>query len=302
MLTYGQIIDLKEKVDRDEISGVNAKEIYFADVKENQRSWHTKDWKERRKLFLKDKCEQCGGTEYLTLQNQTRPERYDKYYLNSFIYYHKLFTDEYEGNYDDLTTKEDILSYIEKTPRETFSMCPRCSGSYYKRRNKPQLVCGRCKYEFDEPVSKLLPEYIDDLYSEFDITTIDKPANAPGNRRIKHIMLYSDIHYNITIQKIKQIVKEKHQSAIDKKAMMDYLIATIKYLSFEDTKTLCRKCAFNQYKNERDLCPVCKKNYKPIRYKTCVDCLPEGELKNQIKEKIESYKEIREMEKNLGID
>jgi hypothetical protein len=256
----------------------------------------------KKKTVFKNKCEQCGATEFLTLQHQTHPEKLDKYYLNSFIHFNDLFIEEYSGNFNDLITKEDILTYIENTQRETFSMCPQCSGNYYIRRRKPQFVCGRCKYEFDEPITKLLPEYIDDLYSNADISIIDKPANAPGNRKVKHIVFYSDIQNLIKKQKVKQMVKDKYQSAIDKKAMIDYLDATIKYLSFEDTKTLCRRCAFNQDKNERDLCPVCKINYKPIRYKTCVDCLPDDEQKNQIKEQIEFFKEMHEMEKSLGIN
>jgi hypothetical protein len=91
--------------------------------------------------------------------------------------------------------------------------------------------------------------------------------------------------------------------------MLIYLDENIKYLSFEDTKTFCKKCAFNYDKRGMDLCPKCKVNYKKIQYETCVDCLPEGELKDRIREKQAEYNEMKEfrksmneMEHELGID
>ena len=84
--------------------------------------------------------------------------------------------------------------------------------------------------------------------------------------------------------------------------MADYLDASIKYLSFEDTITLCKKCAYNEDIAGKDLCPICKKNYKPMQYETCVDCLPDGERKNQIKEWIEVAKKLHQMHKDMGID
>jgi ribosomal protein S27AE len=302
MMTYAETIDLREKLEKDEISLDKAKEMCIADVEENKRSWHTKDWKERRKQVIKDKCEQCGSTVNLTLQHQSHPDKYSKYYLDAYIHFHDIFINENSNNFNNLVTKEDILYYIDNTPREEYSMCPKCGGGYYTRRKEPRLVCNRCKYEFDKPTIKLLPEYIDNLYSDFDIASIDKPANAPGDRKVKHFLLYSEIQDKIAKEKIKHMVKDKYQSAIDKKAMIDYLDATIQYLSFEDTITLCRKCAFNQDKTGRDLCPVCKIRYKPIQYETCVDCLPDGERKNQIKEYYEFVKEMNEMHKYLEND
>jgi ribosomal protein S27AE len=301
-MTYEETINLREKLDKDEISPDIAKEMYFTDLKNGKRSWHTNDWKERKKLIIKDKCEQCGSIENITLQHSFHPEKFNKYYFEAYMHFHTIFVEENLSILDNLTSKEDIINYIDNTPRETFSMCPKCGGSYYSRRKEPHLVCGRCKNEFNEPVSKLLPEYIDDLYSTYDISVLDRPANAPGNRKIKHIMLFSEIKRKITNQKIKEMLKVKYQFSIDKKAMIDCLDAGIKYLSFEGTKTLCKKCAFNQDINGKDLCPVCKKNYKAIQYKTCVDCLPDGELKNHIKEQYEFSKKMYEMHKDLGID
>ena len=47
--------------------------------------------------------------------------------------------------------------------------------------------------------------------------------------------------------------------------------------------------------------PLHKKNYKGIQYPTCIQCLP-SKKRNLIFEQIEFGKELREMEKRLGID
>jgi hypothetical protein len=301
-MTYKEIIDLRQKLEKAEISAMEAKEIYFANTDMDKKSWYTQDWKDRRNLIIKDKCEQCGGTDTLTLQHLSHPKKYDQYYLDAYNYFNNIFIEETTVNLDTLTTKNDIENYINNTPREIFNMCPKCGGSYHLVKSRQKLVCNRCKYEFDEATSKLLPDYIDDIYGDCDVSQINRPKNAPGNRKVKHVMFFSEIRDKIINQKIKQMMKEKYQLKIDGKAIADYLDAQIKYLSFEDAITLCKKCAFSQDINGKDLCPVCKKNYKKIQYETCIDCMPDGERKNKIKEQLAFYKKMHDMHKNLGID
>ena len=302
MITLEEIIILKNNLEKDIISTDIAKELYFSNLDMDKKSWHTKEWKERRKQVIKDKCEKCGGNEILTLLNLSRPEKYDKYYLYAYNYFKDIFSNKNDTNYENLITRNDIINYINITPRETFSMCPKCSGGYKLVKSRNKLVCNRCKYEFDEPINKILPEYIDDLYSDFDPSIIDKPGNAPGNRKVKHIMLYSYIRTKLARNKFYEIFKEKYQNKIDKKAMIDYLNANIDYLSLENTKTLCKKCSFSEKINGRDLCPVCKKNYKKLQYDTCVDCIPDEEKRNKIIENLNFYKEMHNMHKEMEID
>ena len=88
---------------------------------------------------------------------------------------------------------------------------------------------------------------------------------------------------------------------IEKEAFLLYLNDNIKYLSFEDTITACKKCAFNYDLNNMELCPKCKKYYKGVQYPTCIQCLPEDKRKAAL-EKIESGKAWREIHEDLGID
>ena len=75
----------------------------------------------------------------------------------------------------------------------------------------------------------------------------------------------------------------------------------IKYLSFEDTITACRRCASNYDLKSMELCPKCKEHYKGIQYPTCIQCLPEDKRKAAL-EMIEFGKEWQAMHKQLGID
>jgi len=48
--------------------------------------------------------------------------------------------------------------------------------------------------------------------------------------------------------------------------------STQDYVSLKGTVILCSKCHFLYHKKGLDLCPTCKKNYKPIRYRECYEC------------------------------
>lgn len=75
MLTYNELIDLRDKLASGGIGIELARAQYWNDSKEGQRSWNTKDWKERRSSFIKDKCEICGSKEILTIQHLSHPRK-----------------------------------------------------------------------------------------------------------------------------------------------------------------------------------------------------------------------------------
>jgi anaerobic ribonucleoside-triphosphate reductase len=93
----------------------------------------------------------------------------------------------------------------------------------------------------------------------------------------------------------------KFSEDIAKEAFLRYLNDNIKYLSFEDTITACKKCAFNYDLNNMELCPKCKKYYKGVPYPTCINCLPENKRKAAL-EKIGFGKSWHTMHQELGID
>lgn len=46
------------------------------------------------------------------------------------------------------------------------------------------------------------------------------------------------------------------------------------YISLEHAIVLCKRCHFASLRG-MEICQVCRKKYKPLRYETCFDCLPE---------------------------
>jgi hypothetical protein len=289
-MTYEEIKLLREKYFKNEISFEETEKIY---LKNKPKNWcNTQDWKNRVKDYKKDKCEQCGGNEHLSILHCIKPRKYDKIKWSAFLHYQELFLNDHNATLETLgkvIKKDDIIKYIENNPSEVKLVCPICSGNFYTRRNAPIHVCNRCKYQFDEPVSKSIPEYIDD----FDLTS-DEILKILKLKKAS-IKLYSDLY-----QKINYImIKDKYQKAIDRMALLDLLDQVINYLSFKDTKTYCRSCSYSYNINKMDLCPICNKNYKLFPYETCIDCLPDSELKEQLLENRKNNKEYREFEKEM---
>ncbi len=74
MLTYYELIELRDKLTNEDISLEHAK-IFWSKFNEGEKAWHSKDWKDRRTKVLKDKCEICGSRETLTLQHLSHPPK-----------------------------------------------------------------------------------------------------------------------------------------------------------------------------------------------------------------------------------
>lgn len=88
--------------------------------------------------------------------------------------------------------------------------------------------------------------------------------------------------------------KKKDSKTIETEAFLLHISDCIKYLSFEDAITACKKCAYNLNIKDMDLCPKYKKHYKGLQYPTCIECLPE-ERRNEVLESIQFGKEWHEM-------
>lgn len=294
MLTYNERIELKEKFSKGEISLRVAQEQYWRDYKEGQRSWHTKDWKERRAKVLKKNCEICDSTDTLTIQHLSHPKKYNEY-LREIT---RNYTNQYINSNSEIDKTEfgnHILSEYEYIP---IPMCPSCHNKNpnVRLRKMPKYRCGECKHEFDKANYRAVTELISIFFQDEEGYEVrDKCFVSKDKWKNKHNLL--NIKYWFQRNKAKNIDAE----SIERKAFLLYLNEDIKYLSFEDTITACKKCASNYDLHKMELCPKCKKNYKGIEYPTCIQCLPE-EKRKTLEDQIEFGKQLREMEKRLGID
>ncbi len=293
MLTYNEHIELREKLSSGNITVKLAKDLYWKDFKEGQRSWHTKDWKERRDKFLKEKCEICNSTHILTIQHLSHPRKYPEIEREVTRKYTQIFKD---GN--STVDKSDFRKYIIKNyDYVPVPLCPNCGDNRPNKRVRklPQYRCTECKSEFDKPVYKSVDELIAIFYENEDALDVrDKCFISKDQWKNKQNL--SNIKYWFQ----RNVVKTNEAETIEKEAFLLYLDDNIKYLSFEDTITSCKRCASNYDLRNMELCPQCKEHYKGIQYPTCIQCLPEEKRKKAL-EMIEFGKEWQAMHDELGI-
>ena len=294
MLTLDELIKLREKLINNEIGIELAKEQYWKDLKEGQRSWHTKDWKERRLQFIKEKCEICDSTETLTLQHKSHPKKYNEY-LREIT---RAYTNNYINNNSEIDKTiftNHVLNDYEYVPK---LLCPKCKihTPKVRVRSTPKYRCADCKYVFEEAFFRSASELISIFFKDEDAYEIrDKCFISKDKWKNKHNL--SNIKYWFQ----RDIAINKDLESIEKKAFILYLKGNIKYLSFEDAITTCNKCAYNEDLKGAELCPKCNKYYKGIEYSTCIECLPE-EKRKEVNEQIEFNKQMQEIHKKLGID
>lgn len=294
MLTYRELIELREKLINNEISISQAKELYGNVLKDGKRSWHTKDWKSRRAEIIKDKCEICSSTELLTLQHLSHPKKFNEYIIEIKRSYAKNHIELNSEIDKELFTKH-ILDRFEYFP---VPLCPNCKSKNpnIRVRKLPKYRCADCKHEFEEAINYSVYELIDIFYKNKDAYEVnDKCFVSKDKWQNNHNLSYVKYWYH------RKNATEINATEIEKEAFLLYLNDDIKYLSFEDTITACRKCATNYDLFNMELCPKCKTNYKSIEYKTCFNCLPDEQQKFVLENR-EFAKQMRDIHKNLDVD
>ncbi|RZK69348.1 MAG: hypothetical protein EOO85_22590 [Pedobacter sp.] len=293
MLTYKELIEFSEKLATGEITVDQAKDLYWKDFKDGKQSWHTKDWKERREKVIKDKCQICDSREILTIQHLSHPRKYHEYELE--------VTRSYANGYVDKNPKL-IKTELIKHIRDNYDylpipLCPNCNWSNPNVRVKktPKFLCTGCRHEFDKAIYKSVEELVSIFYADEQAMEVRDKCFVSRKWRNNHNL--PSVRYWLQ----RDGVKSSNAEAIEKEAFLLYLNDNIKYLSFEDTITACKKCAFSYDINNMELCPKCKEHYKGIQYQTCIQCLPEDRRKADT-DMIEFRKEWQQMHKDLGID
>lgn len=294
MLTFKELTELKENLESGKLSIAQAQKIYWDNYEEGKKSWYTNDWQERRKEVIKTKCEICGSTETLTLQHLSHPKKYHEHKREVT----KEYNWQYKETHASVERQELVVHVKENFDYDPSPLCPSCfSRNPNKRmRKKPVYLCTKCHHEFDEPAYKTVDELIDMFYIDKESADV-KSKRFTSKDKYKNVQNLNNIQYWLLREK----AKDKYGADIEKETFLRTLNDNIKYLSFQDTITACKKCAFNFDLNNMELCPKCKKYYKGVPYPTCINCLPEDKRKAAL-EKNEFGKAWQEMHKELGID
>lgn len=294
MLTYKETVDLRDDLIASKITLAKAKEIYWKDFENVKRSWQTKDWKDRRKKLLKDKCELCNSHEGLKIQHLSHPRKYAEI--------ERLVTRKYansSGVAESAINIDDFKMYVTNNyDYNPVPYCPQCNDNRPNKRVKkqPQYRCAVCKHEFDKPKFISFEELVEFfIQDEESIAVRDKCFVSKNSWKNQNSLRQIKYWWK------KELAKMINEQAIQKEAFILYLEDNIRYLSFEDAITACTKCATNYDLNKLELCPQCKNRYKGLEYPTCVECLPDDKKKAAY-DKIEFAKEMYKAHKDLGID
>ncbi len=290
MFTLAEVTDLRNKLINQEISLVYASKLYWENHDKNSRSWHSKDWKNRRKEWIKDQCQICQSREHLVVQHLSHPRSFKELRNETIKKYVDLNVNIHDSEFIDY-----IQDKYEYQPRD---LCPNCHNrNPNKRLSKlPIYLCTKCKHEFNKPAHLTISDLIILLdEAPENLNTKDKCFVSKDSYQNKHNI--SNIKYWL----LRNRSQNDHYQSIELEIFISYLNDVIKYLSFEDAITACRECAANFDLNKMDLCSICKKNYKKIDYQTCIDCLPE-DTRNRILLQREFNKQQAEISKDLGID
>ncbi|NCB44349.1 MAG: hypothetical protein EOM59_17280 [Clostridia bacterium] len=202
-----------------------------------QKPWTTKEWKEKRDLLIKNYCESCGSQDGpFVLQHTIQPPKFSDIFSR--------IKHEYFQRYSEGAT----FKYKRKITYFDREACPFCSSvNLYFQKTKNIWKCnGKCGRTFEKP------EYIQ------DIDPVQK----------KDIQEKKRAFYDL----LKLEFENKYTDEIGKKAVLESIEWHEEYMSFENTVTFCKKCAFLWDIKGVKLCPVCKEKYCSVHISMCMNC------------------------------
>jgi hypothetical protein len=222
--------------------------------------------------MLKDHCEKCESEDSQVIQHLSHPRKYTEIRTAIANEYTKVHLD----SMPEIDITEFTTYLLNEYDYQPVSLCPNCNARKPNKRirKKPQFLCTDCGSEFEQITNRSLSDMVSNLYQNEEAQeTRDKCFTTKDEWRNKHSLL--DVRYWLQRKNIEEV----YDGTIQRKAFLLYLDDNIKYLSFVDTITACKKCASYYDLNRMELCPICRKNYKGIEYQSCVQCLPEEKRK-----------------------
>ena len=226
--------DLLQKVLSNEINWKDALTI----IQPTRKPWHTKEWKEKRRILLASQCQNCGTTTPpLVLQHTWHPTPL----------HHLFYTTRKKYQNEWLLWKQTHAIEIDTSAlHPDADGCPKCGSTtirYRKRANTWICVAKAkgtaCGNVFQNPSRVISPQ---------------------------------------AIRKLERIARQKVRDAFDeefgigRKVSITAIEHQIRYLSLKDTKTLCKRCAFVEDKTKLVLCTICRQRYHAKKYDRCSTC------------------------------
>lgn len=240
---------IEEALRKREITYAEASEKIYSST---TKPWQTAAWKKKRENLIKDCCEQCGSTKGpMVLQHLWHPPTYKEHIRE--IYEHFFIKAQNTSSLPE-AKDEEVKSFMSEF-KDQKEACPSCEmRSITKRKTMtPIYRCKKCEHEFDVP--KMVP-----YNSKLKVV-------APSIEKIRK---------SITYEKQREFMWNTYGEEMRTIAVLKGIEDHKRYISMEDTKTYCRRCAFLWDRKRLKVCDVCKETLIPLLMHACDECQKEG--------------------------
>lgn len=224
------IVDIRENLHADKITWQEALNA-LKEATKKKKPWDTKEWKLERDRLIADSCTQCGAhkdTQPMVLQHLWHPRKFN-------VILNQLATAELEKN----AVERD--AYIKELLENSYELnnfpigeregCPKCKSTNVifrksinewdclSKKSRRGKVIWRCGHSFETPLMlrELTPE------KKRQISAITGALKRQAYEKYDTLA-----------------IREKYR----KEAVLESIKDTERYLSFKDTTTYCKKCAY----------------------------------------------------------
>ena len=211
------------------------------EFRSKRKSWQSEEWAQERSKLLLDKCQQCHSIEQpLVLQHLWHPM--------SFGQTLRRVT----GPDAWLNFKHWYVFSFAKDLLEVRNLCPDCESlNVHQLKTRPIWRCYHCNGSFESPAQA----------SVFSAEGKKKISKRKAELGQKEFELDRWQHF-----------KRMYGPAYGKTTVLMQIELSRRYLSFSDTVTFCKKCAFLWDEKGVRLCVRCGENWHSRLYNECKKC------------------------------
>lgn len=211
--------------------------VQLKPITHGAKSWTTKKWKEERNEIIEDHCTQCGSSKPpMVLQHFSHPDKFGKIF-RSFCGPNAW--PAFKKKYDYVLGKDLLID------RPT---CPNCESTNIHELKTGKWSCYKCHTKHNVPIIK-------PSFTQEGIKKLTKRHHDP---------VQADNRW--------RVFQQYYGMVVGKKAVLEFINQSRYYLSFGDTATFCKSCAYSWDVTGIRLCSSCKKNWHPHYMNECKHC------------------------------